>query len=222
MQHYGQVNSPRAHWATGSLKQDSHKSSLKLAVLVAFMGTGSTYAISDYDHWLYSFEKRTGAEVRLSGVGHKLSREGEASKFDFRSDAQKIENVRESLKISMGELAKIFGVSRQAVYKWLDEKNSPDKENSKKIAHLSFVADGFRKAGIERPKAIVGMKVFDKRSVLDTIKDGVYDDRQVELLISEYNKMKSAYDGSAISKARSRTGDSWSSEISIPGAIERA
>lgn len=59
--------------------------------------------------------------------------------------------TREKLGLRMSELAEIFGVSRQAVYLWLNGENVRP-EYVQRIWQVSSIADQVERAGISRPE----------------------------------------------------------------------
>jgi transcriptional regulator with XRE-family HTH domain len=65
-----------------------------------------------------------------------------------------IRQIRNKLGLKMSEVADIFGVSRQAVYLWLEGGNLKP-EYIQRIWDLSRVADQLQAAGIERPEHFI-------------------------------------------------------------------
>jgi transcriptional regulator with XRE-family HTH domain len=65
-----------------------------------------------------------------------------------------IRQIREKLGLKMSEIADIFGVSRQAVYLWLDGKNLKP-EYIQRIWDISRIAVQLQTVGIERPEHFI-------------------------------------------------------------------
>jgi DNA-binding transcriptional regulator YiaG len=65
-----------------------------------------------------------------------------------------IRQIRNKLGLKMSEVADIFGVSRQAVYLWLEGGNLKP-EYSQRIWDISRIADQLQSAGIERPEHFI-------------------------------------------------------------------
>jgi DNA-binding transcriptional regulator YiaG len=143
-----------------------------------------------------------------------------AQRLDLRSAVEHLENIRAVLYLAVGELAGIFGVSRQSVYKWLSGESEPESDALDRMQALSRVADALRDAGVERGRALSQSKVFDGCSLLELVRAGKDCVVAVGTLISEAQRMNAAYlrSGLAMSKA-SPTAD-WKSDASIPAAHE--
>ena len=186
-----------------------------MGLLVA--GTGSVYPIQGADSWWRSVKPRVSfslaKESKTQGVDERL---------DVRSSVAHIENVREVMNPSMADLAAVFGVSRQAVYKWISRDSEPEPPTQLKIAELSRMADLLRSAKIERAGALMKMKAFDGQSLMDLIKQGTSKPEHVSALIVEAAKMQANYSNSGISDSKAAPSDSWKSYASIPGNFERA
>ena len=136
---------------------------------------------------------------------------------DLRSASEHLENIRRVFKPAVADLAVAFGVSRQAVYKWIDDGVTPEAENFKRIVELSHAADAFRDAGITRASNLLKMKAFQGESLLDLLADGRLQSTHVQALIAEARAMDAAYDRSGLAKSRAKPSDDWRTELSIPG-----
>lgn len=76
--------------------------------------------------------------------------------------------IRQALKISITEIAKVCGVSRQAVYEWI--KGSPlSEKNAQRIANLGEVATVFTSANIEISPQMLRRKINGDQSILSAI-----------------------------------------------------
>ena len=87
------------------------------------------------------------------------------------------------------------------------------------ILAWSLTRDAFQKAGIVRA-AVLKMKLFDGRSMLDLFVSGHLLPEDVQRLIAESIEMDAAYERSGLARSKARPSDDWRSEHSIPGIPE--
>ena len=190
--------------------------------LVAF-GTGSVYEISQTMHWkhwpsCYDLLKYRLPCFTLFSLDDMTAVDRvQEPRPDLRSASEHLENIRRVFKPAVADLAVAFGVSRQAVYKWIDDGVTPEPANFKRIVELSHAADAFRDAGITRASNLLKMKAFQGRSLLDLLADGRLQSTHVQALITEARAMDAAYDRSGLAKSRAKPSDDWRTELSIPG-----
>ena len=140
--------------------------------------------------------------------------------LDVRSPVEHIENIRTVLNPSVSDLAHLFDVTRQAVYKWLAGDSTPEEEKLKRIIKLSGIADTFKAANISRAGSLLKMKTFNGRSLLDLLKTSEDCTAQVSALISEAKAMEASYQKSGLATSKAKPTNDWQASISIPGAIE--
>lgn len=190
--------------------------------LVTF-GTGSVYGIPRTTHWKHGPSWYELLKYRLPCFTlfplddmTAVDRIHEP-RPDLRSASEHLENIRRVFKPAVADLAVAFGVSRQAVYKWIDDGVTPEPANFKRIVELSHAADAFRDAGITRASNLLKMKAFQGRSLLDLLADGRLQSTHVQALITEARAMDAAYDRSGLAKSRAKPSDDWRTELSIPG-----
>jgi hypothetical protein len=198
---------------TGSVTKKSVVAAVS-AVLV-FSGTGTSYAVGRYDTW----QHHLGFRVPFMPSGTNMSVETVA-RPDVRSTAQHIDNIRTVLNPSVSELASLFEVSRQSIYKWLSGA-TPEPDKSTRIIELSRIADTFRNARVSRAGALLKMKSFDGLSLLDIWKSHANSEDHVVALIAEARIMENSYKNSGLSASKSKSTSDWQSYISIPGSIEQ-
>ena len=190
--------------------------------LVAF-GTGSVYEISQTMHWkhwpsCYDLLKYRLPCFTLFSLDDMTAVDRvQEPRPDLRSASEHLENIRRVFKPAVSDLAVVFGVSRQAVYKWIDDSATPEPANFKRIVELSHTADAFRDAGITRASNLLKMKAFQGESLLDLLADGRLQSTHVQALIAEARAMDAAYDRSGLARSRAKPSDDWRTELSIPG-----
>lgn len=178
-------------------------------------GTGSVFDVTRAGEWRRLVEARTPIHVEIEVDGE------EAVRPDLRSASEHLANIREVLSPAIADLAGTFGVSRQAIYKWLGAESTPEADNFARIQALSQVADAFREAGVKRAPMMLKMKAFDGRSLLDLIAANQNVMEHVQTLISEAQAMDAAYERSGLAKSKAAPTDDWRSAASIPGYPEQ-
>ncbi|MGP3131688.1 XRE family transcriptional regulator [Serratia marcescens] len=198
-------------------KPSSYASELKtVAVLGATLflsSTGGNFSTGNMAHWLGY------VKPKISLIIDEPTQTG--PKADVRSVAVHLTNIRNVLSPTMSELAVIFGVSRQAVYKWLSEESTPDDQDKMSlIRNLSLVADKLSDSGVAKPGSLIKMRAFEGNSLIDIIRQKGNWETAVEVLISEDQAMSEAYAKSKIAESKTAKNDDWLSSESIPGSTE--
>ncbi len=144
----------------------------------------------------------------------------DAGRPDVRTASEHIGNIRNVLNPTIADLASVFGVSRQAIYKWLSGAATPEPDKVKRIIEFSNIADAFQAAKVSRASSLLKMKAFAGQSLLDLIKSGQNGNEHIDALISEAKLMESAYKHSGLATSKSRPTSNWKSSVSIPGSPE--
>lgn len=181
---------------------------------VAVGGTGSVFELSRVADWRRMLEARVPLHVDL-GVS-----DDNQERPDLRSASEHLGNIRQVLNPAIADLATVFGVSRQAIYKWIGGEATPESDKFERIRALSHAADTFRDAGITRASSMLKMKAFEGRSLMDLVASNQLSQRHMQMLISEAQAMDAAYGRSGLAKSKARPSDDWRSELSIPGTPE--
>lgn len=193
----------------------STKHAAFMVISTILFGTGSVYGLDRSESWRHHIQPRV--PFILDEVGSSLDSTGRP---DVRTVAEHIENIRNVLNPSVADLAALFDVSRQAVYKWLYGRSTPEADKLDQIHELSQIADVFRDAGVARAGTLLKMKTFDGRSLMDLIKSGENRREHIDALITEAKAMESAYGQSGLATSKSKPTSDWQSDISIPGSSE--
>ena len=81
-----------------------------------------------------------------------------------------IAHIRQVMKISVSELARIFGVSRQAVHEWL-KGGALSPRNAQRLSELAQVAYMFLESGIDVMPQMLRRKVGSGQSLLESVKE---------------------------------------------------
>lgn len=143
-----------------------------------------------------------------------------AASLDLRTAPDHMANIRSVLNPAISDLARVFGVTRQAIYKWIKGETEPEADNLARIETLSQVADQFAAAGLQRTTALLKMKAFDGRSLLDLIAADQLMPQHIQKLVVEAQAMQNAYERSGLAKSKAAPTDDWQSSHSIPGTTE--
>lgn len=182
---------------------------VKMYKYIGFLlvGTGGMLPMEGASQWQNFIEQRSPLMIE------KISSSVE---IDVRTPKEHLENIRAVFNPPMAELANLFGVSRQAIYKWLAQDTEPEKENFDRIKTLSKIADIFKEAKILRLGFLLNMKNSDGLSLFDLLKNNKPHEKHIEMLIAEAKIMDSAYDRSGLAQSNSKPTDDWISSISLP------
>lgn len=179
-------------------------------------GTGTVYDLGHAKAWRGYVQPRV-AFILDAGEGAVDGVEP----LDVRMAAEHLENIRRVLHPPVADLAALFEVSRQAIYKWLAGTSTPEEGKFERVRTLSQIADRLHAAGIARAGTLMKMKAFNGRSLMDLIRSGENRDEHLDRLITEARAMERAYGRTGLATTRSRPTRDWQSDISIPGSAER-
>lgn len=179
-------------------------------------GTGTVYDLGHAKAWRGYVQPRVAfvldtTESAVDGTEH----------LDVRVAAEHLENIRRILHPPVADLATLFEVSRQAIYKWLAGTSTPEEGKFERVRTVSQIADRLQAAGIARAGTLLKMKGFNGRSLMDLVRSGENRDEHLDRLITEARAMEHAYGQSGLATTRSRPTRDWQSDISIPGSAER-
>ena len=184
---------------------------------VAVGGTGSVFDISRAGDW--QWRRMLEARVPIH-VDVRMADNSQEQRPDLRSAPDHLGNIRQVLNPAIADLATVFGVSRQAIYKWIGGEATPEPDKFERILALSHAADAFRGAGVTRASSMLKMKVFEGRSLMDLAAAGQLLPSHMQSLIAEAHAMDAAYDRSGLAKSKAKPSDGWRTELSIPGSPE--
>lgn len=178
-------------------------------------GTGSVLDLSRAREWRDRVQARAPLRIDVEPAD-----DARVSRPDVRSAARHLANIREVLNPAIADLATVFGVSRQAIYKWIGGEITPESDKFERVRSLSHAADAFRDAGILHASSMLKIKVFEGRSLLELAAAGQLQPSHIQLLIAEAQAMNAAYGRSGLAKSKAKPSDDWRSEVSIPGSPE--
>ena len=182
-------------------------------IACALGGTGSVFALSHANEW----SKMLDTRVPYFDI---QTTDADAARPDIRSAAEHLANIRQVLNPAIADLATAFGVSRQAIYKWIGGESTPEDDRLERIRALSLAADAFQKAGVTRASSLLKMKAFEGRSLLDLVAARQLVAEHTQTLVAEAQAMDAAYSRSGLAKSKAVPSDDWRAELSIPGSSE--
>ena len=81
-----------------------------------------------------------------------------------------IAHIRDVMKTSVSELARVFGVSRQSVHEWI-KGGTLSPRNAQRLSELARAADVFVESGIEVTPPVLRRKIGDGHSLLESVKE---------------------------------------------------
>lgn len=88
-----------------------------------------------------------------------------------KSPSDDLARIRETLKPTVSELAKVFGVSRQTIYNW-QAGEVPSAENASRLQGLANVAQMFMAEGMSVSSEMLRRKMYNVGSILDAVRGG--------------------------------------------------
>ncbi|MDB5821462.1 MAG: transcriptional regulator [Herminiimonas sp.] len=201
---------------TVNLSSTRTSTTTRVAIIgMLLMGTGSAFAVERAAQWRDYVQPRVPFPVEVITEGRRKE-----DKLELRIAIEHLQNIRSVLKPSIADLANLFEVSRQAVYKWLSSESTPEPANMSRILTLSQIADALQSAKVPRTETLLKMKIRDGKSLLDIFKAGEDCTPIVHQLIDEAKRMDSAYQLSSVSASTAPATDEWKASLSIPGAHE--
>lgn len=174
-------------------------------------GTGSVFDLQRIGEWGPMLDARIPHfEVQIT----------DAVRPDIRSAAEHLVNIRQVFNPAIADLAAAFGVSRQAIYKWIGSESTPEDDKLERLRTLSLAADAFQVAGVQRAASLLKMKAFDGRSLLDLVAADQLLPKHAQVLIAEAQAMDAAYQRSGLARSKAPASDDWRAALSIPGTSE--
>jgi hypothetical protein len=183
---------------------------------LAISGTGSVFELSRAADWRLMLQPRVPFQVQVEATGDNAEQ-----RPDVRTAADHLANVRQVLNPAIADLTSVFGVSRQAIYKWIGGETTPESDKFDRIRSLSHAADAFREAGVTRSHTMLKIKAFQGQSLMSLAEVGQLQPWHIQALIAEAQAMEAAYDRSGLAKSKAKPSEDWRTELSVPGSPER-
>lgn len=130
-------------------------------VIGMHVGTGGAETLSYYN-------QRSGMGYPLTAIRKPVER---GISNALRDPSADLEHIKKTLRISVSGLARVLGVSRQAVYDWQAGKPIAH-ENAERLADLARAADVFVDASIEPSAQLFRRTISSGKGLLDIVQDG--------------------------------------------------
>lgn len=184
-------------------------------ISTVLFGTGTVYGLDRSESWRYHIQPRVAFTVDTGESSGNTD-----ARPDVRTAVEHLENIRKVLNPQVADLASLFDVSRQAIYKWLAGTSMPEDDKFDRIVQLSRIADAFQSSGVSRAGTLLKMKTFGGRSLMELIASREVKDEHVAALIAEAKAMERSYQRSGLTTSKSQPTNDWQSSVSIPGSPE--
>lgn len=184
------------------------------SVAALVIGTGGNFDLSQYRDWPEHFKARIPFQLHEANTSS-------TSSLDARRIEDHLANIKSVLSLSITDLSHMFGVSRQAFYKWQSGDAYPEAGNTEAIVKVSNVADRLNAAGVSRARHLVKMKIFDGRSLVELVKHGSFEMNDIDRLIDESRRMEDSYKKSSVYKSNTQKHDDWMTDSSLPSLEEQ-
>ena len=97
-------------------------------IATLLVGTGSVYDFERTETWRHHIQPRVNFIVDATNEPNE-----NGTRLDIRTAGEHIENIRSILSPPVSDLATLFDVSRQAVYKWVAGSSIPEEDKLKKL-----------------------------------------------------------------------------------------
>lgn len=145
---------------TGAFSGSTRVANAPAVTMLGGVGTGRF--VDDLDWWQQHRSRDSFFSSSTSNVIEITS---------ARTAADDISRIREILSPGISGLANILGVTRQAVYNWLNGEQ-PRPEYVAKLADLAQAADLLAETGVPITGALLKRKLFKGKNLLEVACDG--------------------------------------------------
>ncbi len=105
----------------------------------------------------------------------------------IRTPSENLQRIRDVLKPAISDLATAFGVSRQAVYNWLNGETIADA-NAAKLQDLADAAEILANAGVPASSTLMKRKFADGLTLMQVVQAGKSAQDAARLLVGIYQR----------------------------------
>lgn len=99
-----------------------------------------------------------------------INGQSENSADAISNSARDIAHIRAATKISVSELSRVFGVSRQAVHEWI-KGGALSPRNAQRLSALAQATDVFLESGIDVTPQVFRRKVAGGPSIFEAVRE---------------------------------------------------
>lgn len=118
----------------------------------------------------------TGCQLRV--LVHTQTR-SESTRANPITEA--LQSIRTTFGLTMEMLADACGVTRKAVYKWLDDGVVPNRQHQRRIFRLREAALNWRREAYPYPKSHLHEPIMRKKTLLDLLNEDPVDVERILL-----------------------------------------
>jgi DNA-binding transcriptional regulator YiaG len=130
-----------------------------------------TYCVTGTFGFLYPNYLRASAATANWDINQiEINGQSEKSDGTISESARDIAHIRAVTKISVSELSRVFGVSRQAVHEWI-KGGTLSPRNAQRLSDLARATDVFLEAGIDASFQVFRRKIAGGQSILDATRE---------------------------------------------------
>jgi transcriptional regulator with XRE-family HTH domain len=128
-----------------------------------------------------------------------------------------LNRIEQVLQVSVSDLAKMLGVSRQAIYKWKNGE-SIGLESAHKLEQLALAADVFIESGTEITPFMLRRTVKNNQNFLELVQQGnsAVEAAQILVHLIQIGKQETAAIDAYLATKKNRRTDSIISEFPLP------
>lgn len=187
--------------------------------ILLVVATGSSYAAERLDEWQPYVKTRIPLQI---DEARETSLQVSGGTFvEAFSLPEKVSFILETFNYGVSDLAKLFGITRQAIYKWKKAEVSPEPVVSDKLNNLAKIAAALSDADVKRAGELIKLKYFDNESLVEKAMLNKMSDHYLEEVLSYIVKMQAANDKLA-SASKSTRESEWLSSTSIPHSSDNS
>lgn len=181
-------------------------------VLLCIVATGSSYAAERIDEWQLYVKTRLPIEIDKSRDASLATQETIVGSFSL---SEKVSLIKKTFNYGVSDLAKLLGISRQAIYKWNTNQVTPEALVSLKVDNLAKLAISFSEADVKRAGELAKIKYFGDQPLLEKAISGNVSDSYIEEVVAYIQQMQ-AHNSQITKRTESNQESEWLSSASLP------
>lgn len=180
--------------------------------ILLVVATGSSYAADRINEWQPYVTTRVPLQIDET---RDVSSANSEALVGSLSLSEKVSFIKKTFNYGVSDLAKLLGISRQAIYKWNTDQVTPEAIVSVKVDNLAKVAIFLSDADVKRAGELIKLKYFGDQPLLEKAILGNVSDSYLEEVVSYIKQMQTH--NNQITKLTESTQESeWLSSASLP------